>query len=316
MHSKLPILILAYNRPDLVAQVMQVIQVYQPPRLYLACDGPRLQKQGDVEYVETTRYVMRASVNWECEILTLFRDQNRGCAWGVYEAISWFFEHEEYGVVLEDDVLVSQDFFRLCEDLLPRYRNEERIMQIVSRNTSNRRDIPNSYVYTQFDNCWGWATWSRAWKHMDMSMSGINQISSWYLMKRLGLFNGLVRYIKYKKMYEHIAQSNSWATRWALTILYQDGLVICPGVNLGINIGASSGEHYTMDDAKSPAFKYDLQAMKWPLRYNDSMSVDRKQWRYDGRFFISERLYGLFYKRLGLKRLYKYLLRATSICEK
>ena len=175
--EKLPILVLAYNRPDFVAQVMQVIQTYRPTRLYLACDGPRPQKEGDVERVSDTRETMLKAVDWDCDVHTLFREKNRGCAYGVYEAISWFFRHEEYGVIIEDDVLVSQDFFKLCEALLPRYNNENRIMQIVSRNTSKRTDIPNTYVYTQSDSCWGWATWRRAWAHMDMSMSGAKTIT-------------------------------------------------------------------------------------------------------------------------------------------
>lgn len=301
MNTKLPILILAYNRPDLVAQVMQVVQVYQPPRLYLACDGHRSQKSGDAERVLETQRVMKQSVNWKCEIHTLFREHNLGCAQGVYEAISWFFEYEEYGIILEDDVLVSQDFFKLCEYLLPRYKDEDRIMQIVSRNTSRRTDISNTYVYIQSDNCWGWATWRRAWVYMDMTMSSANLITIPYLVKRIGLVKGCMKYYTFKHMYANIEQSTSWATRWALSMLCHDALIICPGVNLGINIGMTSGEHYSSADAKSPAFAYELQSMQWPIVYNDSQAVDRKQKWYDSRFFISERIYGLFCKKLGMR---------------
>lgn len=301
MKAKLPILVLAYNRPDLVAKVMHVIQVYKPIHLYLACDGPRMNKEGDANHVSDTRETMLNAVNWDCEVHTLFREQNRGCAYGVYEAISWFFEHEEYGVILEDDVLVSQDFFKLCEDLLPRYKDEDRIMQIVARNTSRRTDISNTYVYTQSDSCWGWATWRRAWVNMDMSMSGANSISIPYLVKRIGLVKGCMKYYTFKQMHAHIEQSTSWATRWALSMLCHDALIICPGVNMGINIGMTSGEHYTSADATSPAFAYELQSMQWPIVYNDSQAVDRKQKWYDSRFFIAERAYGLFCKKLGLK---------------
>ena len=200
MSSKLPILVLAYNRPDLVARVMQVIQTYQPPRLYLACDGPRVQIPGDEARVAETREIMDHMVNWACDVKRLSRDSNLGCAQGVYEAITWFFKHEEYGVILEDDVLVSQDFFLLCEKLLPRYESEEQIMQIVSRNTSARIDIPNTYVYSKTDSCWGWASWRRAWQKMDMQMEGINEISVFYLIRRLGLFRGGVKYYQFKDM--------------------------------------------------------------------------------------------------------------------
>ena len=301
MSPKLPILILAYNRSGSVAQVMSVVQTYQPARLYLACDGPRLQKQGDKERVEDVQRVMRESVNWDCEMHTLFRDHNLGCAQGVYEAITWFFENEEYGVILEDDVIVSQDFFKLCEDLLPRYKNERRIMQIVSRNTSRRTDIPNTYVYTQSDSCWGWATWRRAWKCMDMTMSDMKKMSIPYLVKRQGLFKGCMRYYYFNRTYAHLEQSTSWATRWGLVILANDGLVICPGVNMGINIGMDGGEHCTDKvDARSPEFRYELQNMTWPIVYNDTKQVDKRQKWYDNYQYMLGRLYSLVFKKLRM----------------
>lgn len=300
MNTKIPILVLAYNRADLVAQVMQVIQVYKPLRLYLACDGPRGHKEGDAGRVAETRKAMLKAINWDCQINTLFREQNVGCAFGVYEAISWFFTHEEYGVIIEDDVLVSQDFFRLCEDLLPRYISEERIMQIVSRNTSRRIDIPNTYVYTQSDSCWGWASWRRAWQHMDMSMPGMKVISVPYLVKRQGLFKGCMRYYYFHRTYAHLEQSTSWATRWGLTILSHDGLVICPGVNMGINIGMAAGEHYSAIDAKAPEFRYQLQSMTWPILYNDSMKVDKRQKWFDNYRYLQGRIHSLVYKKLRI----------------
>ena len=300
MKSKLPILILAYNRPDLIVPVMQVIQTYQPPRLYLACDGPREQKQGDAERVAETRQIMKQAVNWQCETHYLFREQNLGCARGVYEAITWFFEHEEYGVIIEDDVIVSQDFFRLCEDLLPRYKNADRIMQIASRNTSGRTDINNTYVYSQAFHCWGWASWRRAWQCMDMQMRGIAKATIPYLVSRLGLFRGCMMYYYFKSMHAHLEQSTSWATRWYLSILCHDGLVVCPGANLGINIGMSKGEHYTSSDVNSPAFRYPLRPFAWPIVYNDEMQIEKEQKSYDSRYFWQERMYGLFHKKLGL----------------
>lgn len=298
--KKLPVLILAYNRPDLVAQVMQVIQTYQPPRLYLACDGPRPQKLGDVERVAETQQVMKQAVNWECETHCLFREQNLGCAQGVYEAISWFFDQEEYGVIIEDDVIVSQDFFRFCEDLLPRYKDEERIMQITSRNTSGRKDIPDSYVYSQTFHCWGWASWRRAWKYMDMQMSGLDTISIHYLVKRLGVFRGIMMWKNFSRMKANLEKSTSWATRWYLSILCHDGLVVCPGANLGINIGLEGGEHFSSNDKKRPSASVELRELVRPIRYNDSLAIDARQKRCDSRFFLRNRWAGVRIKMAKL----------------
>ena len=293
MKAKLPILVLAYNRPDLVAKVMHVIQVYKPIHLYLACDGPRMNKEGDANHVSDTRETMLNAVNWDCEVHTLFRVQNRGCAYGVYEAISWFFEHEEYGIILEDDVLVSQDFFKLCEDLLPRYKNEDRIMQISSRNTSGRNDISNTYIYSQLFHCCGWATWRRAWHYMDMTMAGMRQISLIYLIRRIGILPGIIKYYRTLYKYKHIERYKAWAARWDLSILARDGIGICPGVNLSENIGMDAGEHYSSLDTKRPEALVRIESIAWPIKYNDTMQIDRKQKYLDIRTFWKERWFGL-----------------------
>lgn len=290
---KVPILVLAFNRVEHVEEVMKVIKEYQPERLYLGCDGPRTEKNGEQAAVEATRKAMLNAIDWDCEVKTLFQDKNLGCAHAVNNAISWFFFHEEYGIICEDDIILSQDFFRLCEDLLPRYANVERVMQISARNTSRRKDINNSYIYAQCFHCWGWATWRRAWEKMDMNMSAAPRIGTNYLIKRLGLFRGIMMKRLFTRGYKHLSTFNSWATRWYLSILDNDALVICPGVNLAINIGLNGGTHFSSYDAKRPSSSIPLEHIEWPLAYNDSITTDALQKKYDSEYFFINRLFGL-----------------------
>lgn len=298
--DKLPILVLAFNRADHVQKAMEPIRKYQPSRLYLECDGARPHKEGEKEAVEATRKMMLEMVDWPCEVKTLFREENLGCANAVNDAITWFFEQEENGIICEDDIIFSPDFFKLCEELLPRYANEERIMQISARNTSKRTDINNTYVYAQCFHCWGWATWRRAWKKMDMSMSAVDRVSALYLVKHLGLFRGLMMRKLFVNGRKHLATFSSWATRWYLTILDHDALVICPGVNLAINIGMDVGTHFEALDAKRPSAFLALGSVEWPLVYNDSLKIDKKQKKYDSHFYFINRKYGLKKKIIKL----------------
>lgn len=290
--SKIPILVLAFNRPEHVRKAMGPICEYKPDRIFLACDGPRSDKDGENLLVLDTQKTMKDAVDWPCEVKTLFREKNHGCAKAVYEAISWFFEQEEYGIIIEDDVIVGQDFFKLCEDLLPRYANEERVMEISAENHSGRSDINNSYVYSQFFLCWGWATWRRAWRRMDMTMSAANEISVKYLIKRLGLLRGLMMKRAFVNSYKQIETFNSWATRWYLSILAHDGLVICPGVNLSINIGMNGGEHYNERD-KNPYDYLQIGRISFPLKYNDKLGADGPQTEFDSKDYFRVRFWGL-----------------------
>lgn len=290
---KLPILVLAFNRADHVQEAMKAIREYQPKKLYLECDGPRAHKEGEKEAVKATQKSMLDAVDWPCEVKTLFREENLGCANAVNNAITWFFEQEEYGIICEDDIILSPDFFKLCEKLLPRYANEERIMQISARNTSGRKDANNTYVYAQCFHCWGWATWRRAWNKMDMSMSAVDRVTARYLVSHLGLFRGLMMRKLFRKGRANIESFSSWATRWYLSILDNDALVICPGVNLAINIGMDSGAHFDSSDAKRPSSSITLGHIDWPLVYNDSKTIDNKQKHFDSLFYFSNRLFGL-----------------------
>ena len=290
--NKLPVLLLAFNRADHVARAMEAIRVYKPDRLYLECDGARTDKEGECEAVELTRQTMLSAVDWPCEVKTLFRDKNLGCAHAVNDAITWFFSNEEYGIICEDDIILSQDFFRFCEELLPRYVNKDRVMEISARNHSHRKDIYNSYVYSQCYHCWGWATWRRAWEKMDMSMSAAGRLSLPYLIRRLGWLRGIMMHRYFKQAHKSLDTFNSWATRWYLSILDNDGLVIIPGENLALNIGMDNGAHYG-DDNKDPYADLGMGSIKWPLIYNDSLAIDRKQKHYDNKDFLKIRMIGL-----------------------
>lgn len=290
--KKVPILVLAFNRADHVAEAMKPIREYQPDRLYLECDGARAQKDGEREAVEATRKAMLDAIDWPCEVKTLFREENLGCAYAVYDAITWFFNHEQYGVICEDDIVLGLDFFKLCEELLPRYVNEGRVMEISARNHSHRTDICNSYAYAQCYHCWGWATWRRAWEKMDMDMSSIEKLTVPYLVRRLGMFRGIMMYHYFQEGYKKIESFSSWATRWFMSILAEDGLVIVPGVNLAINIGMDGGAHYRKGD-EDPYKFLSINKINWPLQYNDTIMVEKKQRHYDNMDFLRIRLYGV-----------------------
>lgn len=290
--GKVPILVLAFNRADHVSEVMKLIREYRPEKLYLECDGPRKNKPGEDERVTATQRCMLEFVDWPCELKTLFRSKNLGCAHAVYDAITWFFKEEEYGIILEDDIIVSLDFFKLCEELLPRYSANENIMEIVSQNHSYRTLSSNTYVYSWREDCWGWATWARAWKKMDMSMSAVPSLSLSFMIKKLGYFQGLVEMYYYKQAYRHLQHYSSWAFRWRLSILINEGLVIVPGVNLSKNIGMDAGVHYEYGD-EDPYKNLNIGKMIWPIVYNDSFTIDKNQEKADKKDFFNVRVIGL-----------------------
>src|SRR5262245_56278428 len=132
--SEVPVLFLVFNRPDTTARVMEAIRAARPERLYVAADGPRENNAGEAEERCAEVRQLATRVNWPCEVRTLFREHNLGCRKAVSSAITWFFEQEPEGIILEDDCLPSQSFFPFCAELLARFRDDERIMFITGCN--------------------------------------------------------------------------------------------------------------------------------------------------------------------------------------
>ena len=100
-----PVLFIAFNREKPARMVMEAIRQARPPRLYFACDGPRNEEEK--ERCETVRALV-SMVDWECELHTKFSDVNLGVMMGESTAMDWFFEHEEEGIILEDDTMPVQ----------------------------------------------------------------------------------------------------------------------------------------------------------------------------------------------------------------
>ena len=222
-----------------------------------------------------------------------------GCANAVYGAITWFFEHEEYGIIIEDDVIVGQGFFKLCEILLPRYKDEERIMEISAENHYPDPQNANTYYYTIDFKCWGWATWARAWKHMDMSMSKWPEQSLFGLIKTFDVFKGCMMSYYWNQTYKNIQISTSWATRWAFSIFAEKGLCIIPGDNLAINIGTDGGAHYENGDV-NPYAHLNIGKVDFPIKYNDEVALDKRQVKLANKDFFRIRMIGL------RKKIHKY----------
>lgn len=172
MPGRTPVLFLIFNRPEPTRQVFEAIRAYQPSRLYLAADGPRPEKPGEWRLCSDAREVLK-QVDWQCEVRTLFRDENLGCGTAVSEAITWFFDHEEEGIILEDDCLPDSSFFPFCEEMLNRYRDHPEVGSVSGDNfLPPALHMEPPYGFSKYVQIWGWATWRRFWKAYDFKLAG------------------------------------------------------------------------------------------------------------------------------------------------
>ena len=239
------VLFLVFNRPDTTRQVFEAIRAAKPPRLYVAADGPRQNREGEFKRCEEVRKIA-TTVDWPCEVKTLFRSENLGCKLGVSGGIDWFFEHEEEGIILEDDVLPHPDFFMFCETLLHRYAENDRVWMITGNNFQDgQKRGAGAYYFSRYTHIWGWATWRRAWKHYDRDLSywkEWNKSDAWFQLLPDKVERNYWEKI-FKRMFNH--EIDTWDYQWTACVWFNDGLTATPNVNLVSNIGFGDGATHT-----------------------------------------------------------------------
>lgn len=241
-----PILLIIFNRTDCLQRVFQRIRDIQPAKLYLAADGPRPSRPEDKENCEAARRIVINNIDWPCQLFTHLNEQNLGCGRAVSSAISWFFKQEEEGIILEDDCLVDSSFFPFAQELLEKYRDDQRIGVISALNMAGSA-VPcrHSYMFSQITfGLWGWASWRRVWKDFDLDCKLLPELE-----KNNELFFSDDYKVKWfittsiKSIYE-IGGYNTWDYQFAFANLIQSRFSIVPKLNLVQNLGdTADGTH-------------------------------------------------------------------------
>lgn len=236
MSYSVPILLVGFNRPDHMKQVLEVIKLQKPKKLFVSIDGPRKDRPDDTKRCDKVKDLFD-DLEWECELHTRFLDENRGCKKAVSSAITWFFENVEEGIILEDDCVVDQSFFTYCEQMLDRYRDDTRVMGITGFNSQNGiKRGEASYYFSKIMAVWGWATWKRAWQHMDIDLATFPEFLAQNRINDV-FQDSLSRKFWLHKLQDVQNGGNSWAFPWAYSIMTNNGLCVTPNVNLVMNIG-------------------------------------------------------------------------------
>lgn len=297
-----PVLFLVFNRPEKTRAVFDVIRKAKPSRLYVAADGPRKEREDEVRRCGEVREAATA-VDWPCEVKTLFREENLGCGRAVSGAIDWFFSHECEGIILEDDIVADISFFRYCDELLDRFRDDDRIMTVTGDYFRRKpRQNGSSYFFSRYPHMWGWATWRRAWRHYDFGMS------RWPELKHSGWLDavggGYPDFTEYwTRIFDRTSAGriDTWDYQWFFSCWLRNGLVVTPSRNLCRNIGFGEDATHTKTDGEWRS-RLPLGSMPFPLHHPPQVlrDADFDRWLDLHLFQTRDSLWKQARRRLGL----------------
>lgn len=272
---KTPVVLIIFNRPNTTEKIFEAVRQAKPSKLFVIADGFRADRPDEAEKCAATRQIIDR-VDWECEVLKDYSDVNMGCKLRVISGLDWVFNAVEEAIILEDDCLPDPSFFRFCEKLLEKYRDDKRIMMISGTNILGewKSDIQD-YHFAYYGSIWGWASWRRAWNYYDINMelwakSEVKQrVKDTICDKK--------QYLDRQKLWDatYSGMIDTWDYGWSFVRIAQSGLTVIPSGNLVRNIGFSDEATHTRTDNKGlgnlPVFQ-----MSFPLREPFCVAVDRE----------------------------------------
>lgn len=263
-----PVAFFIFNRPLTTARVWQAIANARPKTLLIVGDAAREGKAGEAEKVAAARKIVE-QVDWPCRVVKNYAGTNMGCKRRISSGLKWVFDEVSEAIILEDDCLPDPSFFSYCDELLDRYRNDERVFSVSgARLNPPRPNARASYYFSKYFACWGWASWRRSHAKYDVQMSDWPEFrdqgqlakfadlpdEAWFWPKKLN------------RVYE--GGIDTWDFQWQYAAWRQGAMHVIPAVNLVANIGFSSDGTHTKDPSNPLA----------DLPVHSMLAVEHPQW--------------------------------------
>ncbi|WP_052200574.1 hypothetical protein [Terriglobus sp. TAA 43] len=269
-----------FNRPATTQRVFRAVAQARPRTLLLVADGPRLTKVGEAEACEQVRSIVN-EVDWQCDVKTNFSDSNLGCQERIISGLDWVFSLVEEAIILEDDCLPAQSFFPFCQELLERYRHDNRIAAISGTNlVQNYVTTSESYYFSQLGGIWGWATWKEMWQRYDRDLNDWPRFKAGKKLHEIFSDNNVIAYWTdvFDTMYAKENAPNTWDYQWIFSCLKNNSLIAMPRVNQVTNIGFGVGATHTQSEderliQKTTELEFPLIH---PLDFVPMRSLDRR----------------------------------------
>ena len=280
---KTPILLITFNRPNHVRRVLTENLKAEPQELYVCQDGARDGYENDRIKVQEVRDVIDELIsvysknNKHFKLHTLYQLVNLGCGSGPVAGITWFFEHVEQGIVMEDDCLPHPDFFEYCEELLEQYKDNKYVQFINATLYHDRWKCEGSYGFSHYMVTGAWAGWRRTWQGFDLDLLDIN---AWRFRRQvLRLTQNRAEanwwYFKVKEIQKDKSKKSYWDYQMQIHLFRNSALTIHPKVNLISNIGFDAeGTHTTFNDGYGNKPIYPILPLQHPANMNVDTAMD------------------------------------------
>jgi hypothetical protein len=247
MENLAPIALFTYNRLDFIKILVDSLKknsLSKKSLIYIFSDSWKdLEDKKNV--LEVRNFIK--NISGFKKIIIISRKKNYGLAKNIISGVNFVFKKNKKIIVLEDDLELSKYFLNYLNDGLNIYEKEKKVASIHgwSFPTFQKSNLPN-YFFIRGADCWGWGTWKRAWKKINLNgkkiLMDINRRKLEYCFN----FNNTYDYLKMLK--DQIKKkNNSWAIRWYGSMFLENMLTLYPKISFVKNIGTNKGINSNYD---------------------------------------------------------------------
>jgi len=266
-----PIVLFIYRRSDNLERIIEVVRKAKPNEIYIISDGPK--NESESKQVRKTRVQLERLINWPCKVHKNYAENNLGLKERFSTGIEWVFKTTDRAIFIEDDCIADPTFFKFCDELLERYKDDDRVMTISGNNFQfGSQKAKTSYYFSRYPHVWGWATWKRAWAKYD------KDISDWPSHRQPSWLRDVTHGFIISKFWKYIfdrlygGKINTWDYQLTYASFKNHGLNIIPSLNLVTNVGYGVGS--TNIKKRNKTIGVPTSSMQFPLVHPKRFEAD------------------------------------------
>ena len=274
------VLLIFFCRPEQLSIVFEEIRKAKPRTLLLYQDGPRLNRESDLIGIKACRKIVE-NIDWDCKVYKYYQNENIGCDPSEFIAQKWAFSIVDKCIVLEDDDVPSQSFFKFCKEMLDKYENDERINIISGMNTLEKYNHEDAdYFFSSICSIWGWASWSRVVNSWEEGYKFLDDEATMKKLKQIACKNNNLDAVLSASKSHKQSSKPHYETILASNMFLNNRVNIVPSVNMISNIGIAKESTHSVDSIdKLPTgirrvFSMKLYDLDFPLRHPNYVIED------------------------------------------
>ena len=243
-----PIALFTYNRADHTQRAVESLLKNAEAKfsdLFIFSDGPKTpEKKAGVE--ENRKYIH--TISGFNSISIIEREKNWGLANSLIAGITEVINKYGKVIVVEDDLILSPYFLQFMNEGLEKYKDDDRVGTITGFVPPIKDKLPETFFLKYFQ-CWGWATWKRAWDLLETDarplLKGLR-----FKKTKFDVGGGVGNY---GNLYcQKVGLVDSWYLRYYASLFLKDKLSLYPGRSMVTNDGLDgTGTHCGVDLVKA-----------------------------------------------------------------